>query len=377
MKRWLNVTATAAIVLVAAYGAVRLAAARRGTTAPSEGARAVPRVAVWTVQRANLVRTIEATGQTAPLAEVTVIPKVTGRLDRFRLPSGALVEEGIEVRAGDVLATIEHAALAAAVDQAQAALDVARVAAADAEREKTRWDALFADKSATEQQRDKAATAFELARAQTAQAQAALRQARLTLDDATITAPIAGTVSRKLVDEGNMVGPGTPLVRIADIATIRLLATVGERHIASLHAGTTAVKAMVDAFPDLVFSGTVHRVGVALDPVTRTVEIEARLPNPDRRLKPGMFARTVLSLEDRRDVPVVPEQALLRADDRVYVYVVADSRVRQRTVETGLVQGDRCEILEGLAPGEVVVIRGQRGLHDGDAVEARDLKDAP
>jgi membrane fusion protein (multidrug efflux system) len=364
---------TAAAVLAAA-GGLALATARlwkgRGAGEEEQAARTVPRVGVQIVGRGDLVREVDVTGQIMPLAEVTVIPKITGRLDRFRLPSGELVEEGVQVRAGEVIAVLEHAALAAAVKQAQAAVEVARVTAVDAEREKRRWEALYAEKSATEQQRDKAITAFEMARAQVAQAEAALQHAEVMLEEATIEAPITGIVSRRFVDEGDMVGPNTPLVKIADYGTVKVVAAVSERHISFLRPGETVVRAAVDTFPGVVFSGTVHRVGVALDPLTRTVEIEMRLPNPDARLQPGMFARTVMALERREGVAVVPEYALLRtAEGDAFVFVADDDRVRKRSLRLGLNQGLFHEVLEGLVPGETVVVRGQRNIREGDAVE--------
>lgn len=372
MKRRAKIIALAAIALACVYGVARvlnMAGGKGAGKAGEEGVRAVPRVAVRAVEKGDLAREIRVTGQIAPLAEVAVIPKVTGRLEQFRLPSGKLIEEGNPVSAGQVIAVIEHAALDAAVKQAEAALEVARVARADADREKKRWEALFAEKSATEQQRDKAMTAFQLAQAQVVLAEATLQQARVMLDETTIEAPIAGIISRKFMDEGNMAGPGKPLVNIVDIDMVKVLAAVSERHITALRPGETPVLAEVDAFPGVVFSGTLHRVGIALDPVTLTAEVEARLPNPGQRLKPGMFARTTILLEQRAGVLIVPEHALVRADGGIFAYVVDGTTVRKRAVKLGLDQGAMHEVLAGLAAGEQIVVRGQRNIRDGDVVE--------
>ncbi len=338
---------------------------------------ALPRVVVEPVRRADLVRQVDVTGQIAPLAEVRVIPKVSGRLERLRLPCGERMEVGAMVRQGDIVAVIEHAALEAAVQQARAALDLATATAADAEREKQRWESLYAAKSATEQQRDRAVTASQIARAQKAQAEAALRQAEIALGEATIRAPLSGTVSRRFVDEGDMVGPTTPLLQIADLSVVRVLAPVGERFLTFLQPGQTPAVARVDAFPDQVVSGVVYRVGVTVDPGTRTVELEARFPNPDGRLKPGLFARLTLTLESRRGVLTVPEHAILTEEGRPFVRIVRDNRIERRSVTLGLSQGSLQEILDGLAAGDLVVVRGQRSVPDGEAVAIERVETAP
>lgn len=371
MKRKIKAIALAALALACAYGLARIPTMlknRSATAGAERNGEATQRVGVQIAQKGDLAVEIKATGQIAPLAEISLVPKAAGRIERFRLPTGQPVEEGSQVAAGDIMAEIEHAALLAAVNQAAAALEVARVNRADAEREKKRWDALFAERSATEQQRDKATTAFQLAQAQFALAEAALQQAKVALDETTLKAPIAGIVSRKFVDEGTMVGPATPLVNIADIDTVKVLAMVGERHLAKLRPDETSVRAEVDAFPSVVFTGTVHRLGTVLDPVTRTAEVEVRLPNPGRRLKPGMFVRTTILLEKRSGVIVIPEHALMRGEEGLFAYVVDNSRVQKRALKVGLSQGALNEVLEGIAAGEMVVIRGQRGIKDGEIV---------
>jgi membrane fusion protein (multidrug efflux system) len=256
---------------------------------------------------------------------------------------------------------------------------------------------LFRKEAISTQERDKAVTAYEgtlekvkaggaeveraeaavvLAEAQTrdmaeaavAQAEAALRQAKIALGEATIEAPIGGVVSMKYVDEGNMVGPTTPLVRIEDMDVVNVVGGLSERHLPALAEGSTSATVTIDAYAGLRFVGAVYRAGPGIDPLTRTVEVEIRIPNPEHKLKPGMFARLALILQRRENVPVVSDEAFLRAGEETFVYVVNNSKAHRCALKMGLAEGTRHEVLEGVKPGEFVVVRGQHMLKDGDPV---------
>ena len=330
-----------------------------------------------------MTKRISITGEVEALATVDVVPKVIGELETLRLSDGKLIEVGTPVEKGKVIAIIEHKALSAAVAQAEAALEVAnatakraRVRFDNSERERNRWENLYKQGSATEQQRDQAVTAYEsasaevtLAEAQVKQAAAALRQAKVTEAEAKIKAPITGIVSEKYVDEGNMVGPTKPLLRIVQVDTVEIVGKISERHIPNLTPGKTATSIIVDAYPDEVFEGIVYSVGAEVDRRTRTVKIEVRMANPGHRLIPGMFARMDVILRRAENVPVISNAALLRKGPEVYVYIVNNKTAHQRILKLGLAEGDRHEVVEGLSEGDMVVIKGQSMLRQGDAVE--------
>ncbi|MDY7011477.1 MAG: efflux RND transporter periplasmic adaptor subunit, partial [Planctomycetota bacterium] len=134
-------------------------------------------------------------------------------------------------------------------------------------------------------------------------------------------------------------------------------------------AGQTPATVAVDALPDETFLGVVHLVGQAADPATRTIEVEIRIPNPGHKLKGGMFARVNLVLDRKADVPVIPDTAILRDEQGPYVYVINDSKAHRRPVNLGLAEGVLHEVTEGLEPGDRVVVRGQRQLREGEALE--------
>jgi len=200
------------------------------------------------------------------------------------------------------------------------------------------------------------------------QAEAALQLAQINLDESTIEAPIAGVVSCKNLDEGNMVSPGVCIVTLVQVDTVKVVVGVNERDIALVKEGRTRATVRVDAYSEVVFEGTVTRVSPVADEMTRTVEVEIHIPNPERRLKPGMFARVDLLLKEKKGVPAIPEDAVLRDEEKTYVYVVNNRKAHRRTVKLGLSEGPLVEVVEGLKVGERVVTRGQRMLEEGVGV---------
>jgi len=327
------------------------------------------KVAAEAIGTADLTETIAVTGGFEALTSVEVIPEIPGQLEQLRLPDGTLVDVGVAVKKGQVIAVIDHDVYLAQLAECQAALEASKVALVDAEREKKRIIRLFEGGSATEQSRDKAVTAARLAAASVKQTEAVLARIKITLDKATIETPVTGVVSKKYVDEGNMVGPSTPLVRIVQIETLKVLGGVSERYLPRLIPGQTTVYIKTDAYPEDEFKGVVYRTGVAVDPVTRTGEVEIRVPNPDRKLKPGMFARMTIVIGQKDNVVVVPDSALIREQDNVYVFVADSGKAYRRRIKLGLSQAQFYEVVEGLSVGYMVVTRGRRQLKDGQMVE--------
>jgi len=378
-------------ILYGGYRGMRIIQARTEAAkaaATEEEPRSV-KVAVMPVRVGKITRSVWVTGEVQALNTVDVTPEVTGRLVRLRLPDGALIEEGVSVQKGEVVAVIGRDRYETAVRTAEAAVLVAKAAfgrakvnLADARREKDRWTRLVADGAGTQQQLDQIVTAFEraqaelqLAEAQIKQAEAALEQAKVNLDEATIEAPFSGLVSRKYVDEGAFVGPTTPLLKLVDIHQVEITGGVAGRHYPRIHIGKTYAEVEVDACPGEKFSGYVSRIRPELDRATRTVAVTIRVPNEDARLKPGMYARIRLILEEHDQVPLVPDEALVTYGGETQVFVVKTDKARLRKVRTGLEEGNMNEVLDGLQPGENVVVRGKEMLRDGAPVEPHEARE--
>jgi len=423
---WILVLALAGYVGLRVYRTVR---ARLELASSQQKDTQALRVTVHRVGTGTLTNSVSITGEIEALSSVDVVPKIPGRLERLRSPEGQLLEEGVVVRKGQVIAVIEHGALEAALHSAKAALLGAKVqakpeviaatvqearagaAAAKAqlaelaanlrnlEREKDRMIRLCEQGSCTEQLRDKAVTAYEagvesnraleaqlkraeanvaLAEAQTrelaeagvVQADAALKQAEVALSDATIEAPIDGVIGKKFTEEGDMVGPGKALVKIVQIDTVKVIGSITERYLSVLAPGKTPVEVSVDAYPLEEFGGVVYIVGVEVDRPTRTVRVEVRVANPEHRLRSGMFARMNVIVGKRENVTVIPESAVLRQGDEVYAYVVNGTHARRSALKLGLSAGGLNEVVAGLKSGDQVIVRGQRLVQDGAEVVA-------
>jgi multidrug efflux pump subunit AcrA (membrane-fusion protein) len=179
-----------------------------------------------------------------------------------------------------------------------------------------------------------------------------------------VTAPFAGSILETLAPAGSAVEAGTPIFRIANLSSVLVAADVPERALAALRAGQGATVRLA-AFPDRSYSGRVERVGDVVDPATRTVKALIRVPNPERTLRPGMFATVALDIPGVGSEPAavlltVPSSALVNDGDARYVFVEVGPRsYERRAVEVaGGAAGGRVVITSGLAAGERVVTRG-------------------
>jgi len=336
-------------------------------------------VEVEAVSTGSIEEAMAVTGWIRANQVVDVASKVAGRVESLRVASDQndliAVEEGVAVKKGRQLAVIDHDVYVAQVAAAQATVKSGEVGLADAEREKKRMVALYEGGSATEQSRDKAITAAELAAANLRMARANLELAEINLRESTITSPIDGVVTAKHIDEGNLIRVGDRLVTIADMKTVKMVVTVAEKYGGNITGGMP-VKIKVDAFADRVFEAQVYSVYPALDIQTHAIQIEIRLDNAEMLLKPGMFARVTLITRGKKDVVVVPRDVVLGGKiDEPYVYVVENGVSRKRIVKLGIVQADRCELTDGLRAGEMLVMNGMHFLKDGVAVEVVRLED--
>lgn len=172
-----------------------------------------------------------------------------------------------------------------------------------------------------------------------------------------VRTPQRGVVIERLVTPGTTVTPGQPLFVVSDLSTLWALAEVDEVHLGLLRTGGQ-VDLRVAAYPDDTFRAVVLAVGDLIDPHSRRVQVRCEVPNPDRRLKPEMFA-TVRLTTASHDTVTVPREAVQNADTGTVVYIeVEPGRFRPRAVRLGESRGDRVAIAEGLSAGERVVGKG-------------------
>ena len=340
-------------------------------------------VEVKVVNTDSIEETIELTGWIKANAVVDVKSKVSGRIESLQavLDDGGsvAVEEGLPVKKGQQLAIIDHDIYLAEVTAARANLKAREIELADAQREKKRIVALYEGGSATEQSKDKAVTAAELAAARLSLAKSNLELAQINLRESTIVSPIDGIVTARHIDEGNLIGAGDRIVTVADMNTVKIIVAIAEKYGSKITVGTPA-KIKVDAFAGRTFHAKVHSVYPALDAQTHTIQLEIRLKNNELLLKPGTFARVALIAKQKDNVVVIPRDVVLGGKvNKHYVYLVdqtsADKIARKCFVQVGIMQAEKYEITDGLKAGQTLVVNGMNYLADGMSVEVVKIED--
>lgn len=344
---------------------------------PGGGGRQPMTVELADVARAPVAEQITVVGNLVGAATVEVVSKVSGRLLTVN------VRIGDRVRQGALIAQVEDREIREQVKQAEASFDVAqatiRQREADmkfAETNLERSRSLFNRQLLPQQTLDdaearhQAAVAqLDLARAQFQQARARLEELRITLGNTRILSPVDGFVGKRNVDPGAYVSPNVPVASVVDIGIVRLVAPLVERDMRRVTTGAPAA-VDVDAFPGETFTGRVARVAPVFDPATRTASMEIEVPNSDFRLKPGMYARVRLTVDQRPNALVVPRNALVDVEGKRGVFVLdgENRRAQFRAVEVGIQDDARAEITSGLREQEKVITTGAAALRDGDPV---------
>lgn len=315
-------------------------------------------VRVWTAETRSLRPFVESVGTLKPYDSVMVSSELDGILSAVR------VDEGSAVTRGQLVVEIKDTDYRLVVEQQVAVLKQAEATLANTRLEHQRKEALYREELVTKQQYDDVAARLALALGDVERAKAALDLAKEKLTKTKIDAPMAGMVNEKKVTEGDYVRNGTALVSIVRTDQLKLAFSVTEKNVGSLREGQEAVFT-VDAFPGREFRGRVKTIYPGLDEKTRSLQVEALVPNADQRLKPGLFARVTLFIGPARDTVVAPVTSLLYDNSQVRIFVVEQDRAKERQVKIGRKYGEFMEITEGLKAKETVVVVGQNNLMQG------------
>lgn len=332
------------------------------------------RVEFEPVSTADLVEQRTYFGGLVASSQVALYPLLSEQITSFP------VEEGSRVEKGQTVAVIRSAGIRQTKAQTKAQIEAMDVSLANLSRDLERARQLHRESIVTRQALEQIESSYLSNQAQRKALEAGLRQVSITARNAVIKAPFDGVVTGKRLEAGDIASPQAPLCSIARTDPIRMDLGVIERDLALVRTGMR-VEVTVDAHPGRVFVGSIAKILPTLEAGTRTNEVRVEIPNPFEEsaegppLKPGMFGRARIIIEDRPGSVVTPARSLMvdpegRSGFRRALVVDDGGIARGRTVEIGIRNGDMVEVKAGLRPGDRVVVHGQYGTEEGARVEA-------
>ncbi|WP_210496804.1 efflux RND transporter periplasmic adaptor subunit [Microvirga antarctica] len=336
---------------------------RGGPTGPAT-------VEVDTVKTGRVVEIRESVGTVRAFESITVTAKIAGIINEIRFDEGQLV------KAGDVLVQLDADERRAAIEQAIAEANRAMALKNEVAIKLDRAMALNKTGAGTGAQVDDLTAQVKSLDSSLASAQAQRKAAEARLEELTIRAPFAGRVGTRSVSLGAYISPGTRITSLDDLSKVRLDFSVPENLLGSLKAGQT-VNATSAAYQGRVFKGVVSTLDTRVDQTTRTMKLTAEFTNSDEALKPGMFLSVGLEVTTKEDAVLIPEEAIVSEGLRQLVYPVKDNKVGRRVIRIGQRQAGKVEVLEGLKPGESIVVLGVQRVRAGAEVITRPVGSAP
>lgn len=359
------------LALLAAVLPALLAACGGKGDAPAAGDRPAREAIRFPVEVAPVeVRPVEyvitAVGSVEAFEQVAVTARVAGVVERVRF------QEGDSIGPDTVLVEIEPERYRLAVEAAGAALAKAEAGEAEAASGLERRQAVNQRNPdlVRAEEVDQWRTRLAAARAEVAQARAALELARLNLRDALVRAPVSGIVQTRDVETGRYVQPGSVLTTLLRREPLLLRFRVPETEAGPLVAGQPARFRLRGSRGETPYSATITLVGAAADPADRMVAVTARIDDPARsELRPGAFAEVEIPIGGESAAPVIPQTAIRPTDRGFLAYVVEGEEARERLLELGMRTADgRVEVRSGVAAGEMLVVRGAEALREGARV---------
>lgn len=325
----------------------------------------------------NMPIQVEAVGNVEAFNSAVILPQITGRVLSLHF------QQGQDVKAGDLLITIDPAPFEQKLAQAQAQLAHDREQASFASASAKRFDELFRRGAVSRQDFEQMNTSSSAQAATVQQSQAAVEAARIDLSNCYIRSPIDGRTGGFLANLGAMATANqTQLVVINQLEPIFIKFTVPERYLAAITAAQKTAPLQVTAtITDSglsVSDGVLTFIDNTVDLSSGVIQMKAQFPNAARQLWPGQFIRVTVKLGEQPNAIVVPSQAVLNGQNGTYVFVAKDDMtVEVRQVVQDRVIGDLAVISKGLNAGETVVTDGQVNLKPGSRISIKEASVQP
>ncbi|MDP2647455.1 MAG: efflux RND transporter periplasmic adaptor subunit [Desulfobacterales bacterium] len=357
MTKRVILTIIGLILLIGVLGGIKIMQIRR---MEAHGDQFVPPPEPVNTARVNpqsWEKLLHVVGSLDAVQGVTVTAELAGKVVRIHF------EPGTKARAGDLLLQQDTSSEEAQLRAAEAALSLTKLTLERADK--------LREKKITSQ------SEYDAADAQFKQAQAQADNIRTMIRKKTIRAPFSGGLGIRLVNLGQIIKEGDPIVSLQSIDPIFVNFSLPQQQLADIRPGFV-VRVMTDAFPGTVVAGKVTAINPQVDAATRSVKVQATVANPKERLRPGMFVKVAVVMPERENVLVVPSTAVLYAPYSDSVFVLEEQSienkskpvkvVRQQFVKLGEKHGDFVIVVSGLRPNETVVSTGVFKLRNGQTV---------
>lgn len=305
---------------------------------------------------------VRSVGRLVPDRDVVVSAQVAGIVMQLNADVGAKVVDG------EALVKLDPTDYRLALNETSANLLSAQARLSAAENSYERARRLLPEKAISIELFDAAEAEYRASRAQVSQLATAVDMARRRLEKAIITAPFDGYVTRRFVELGQNVAVGDPVMGIADMQAMRVRIYINEHDYVHLDKDDP-VTVTVEAFPDTPFPGRVDKIGIQADRATNTFEVEILLENPQFIFKAGLTARVSIQTEVIPDAIMIPQDSVLFRENGKEVFVIEQGgKAAVRDIKLGRVEGSTIRILQGLMPGDKLVVTGGQYLKPGDLV---------
>lgn len=354
-----------------------LAGLMAGCHAAEPYEKPVTPVVLEQVRTESASRTRRYSAVVEPVNRIDLAFRVGGYVTSLAQVGGRAIQDGDAVARGAVLASVRAEDYEAKVSQARAAVAEGEAARGAASLALERAESLYTAKSLTKPELDQARATLASIDARIAGARAIVREAELARGDVDLKSPISGTILRRNIEVGSLVGPGTPAFAVADTSAVRVIIGAPDTTLRRFRVGEIE-RVSSDAVPGRRFEGRITKVSASADQRSRLFDVELTVPNADGALRPGMVA-TLDATESDEGSPAeaitVPLAAVVRGTggaEGYAVFVVEEAQggpvARVRAVRLGDLVGNRIAVVGGLAVGDRVIVRGATIVTDGERV---------
>jgi RND family efflux transporter MFP subunit len=305
---------------------------------------------------------IESVGRLAANREVTIAAEVGGVVEECR------VDMGDTVTTDQVLVCINPVDYQLGLNEAKANFRAMQARLDTATKTFKRTEALKPQKVISEDFYEKSKMEYKAAKAALTQARARVDIAKERMRKTKVVAPFPGLIANRRVEHGQNVKAGVPVVTLVDLEYVRVKIHLTESDYIRVDKEDPVVVTL-EAFPEKEYIGKIDRIGVKADEKTNTFDVEILIENPDLKLKAGLTGRVRITSDIIPNAVLIPQSAVLYKEKRREVFIAdSNNRAQPRVIKLGLTEGSQIQVLEGLTPGDRLIVTGGQYLNPGDQI---------